>query len=70
MYSYWCGSHVFAEFGWGGINEYHAQDYGFSSAGNVSNGDIYLEGGISSVLLKPYDDIEQGAVTLFEYADC
>ena len=75
MYSYWCGSKITYEFGWDYPGDYHGQDYGFSGAGNTKNPSIWLEpdwifGGISSVLIKPYDDVKRGAVTLFDTADC
>ena len=75
LYSYWCGSKVLYEFGWGYQGEYRGQDYGFSGAGSARNPDIWLEpdmwgNGISSVLLKPYDSVKQGAVNLYEFDTC
>ena len=56
--------------GMGPPGEYAEKSAVMTGAGNFWNYDTYHSGSISSVWLKPYDDILQGAVTLFETADC
>ena len=66
MYSYWCGAKIYAEFNWDYPGDYRATEWGFTSAGNIWNEGIELHGGISAVHLQPYDEMNHGAVTVFD----
>ena len=70
MSSYWCGAKIYAQFNYDYPGDYRAEDYGFTSAGNIWNEDIWLQGDISAVHLQKYDEMNHGAVTLFEEDDC
>ena len=70
MESYWCGARIYAEFNYDYPNDYRAEDYGFTSAGNIWNYDPWLQDDISAVHLQKYDEMNHGAVTLFEEDDC
>ena len=68
--SWYCGKTVSYDICRDYVNDECRWQHGQSGAGAGRNGDIGYHDDMTTLRLRPYDPVVQGAVTAFSYPDC
>ena len=68
--SWYCGKSVAYDICRDYMDDSCSEKHGQSGAGAGRNGDIGYHDSMTTLRLRPYDAVVQGAVTLFTYPDC